>query len=251
MRPDTTNIENQVAVVTGGAGALGRAIAERLLRSGVKLSLWDRDGEQLGKVCAEFDSKEVAQAVLDISDAREVAAATDSTLATYGRLDILINNAGVLGPVTEAWRCEPEDWRRVLDINLTGAFLCARAAVPDMLRRGYGRIVNVASIQGKEGTPLSGAYGTAKAGMIAMTKIMGKELAASGITVNCVTPAAFEGAMLTALDAERRNDILSRIPMGRFCSTEEVAAMVAWVSSPDCSFSTGAVFDLSGGRASY
>jgi 3-oxoacyl-[acyl-carrier protein] reductase len=190
-------------------------------------------------------------AVVDVTDAGQVEAAVEATLRDAGRLDILINNAAVLGDVAEIWRCDPGNWRRVIDVNLTGAFLCMRSVVPAMRRHHQGRIVNVASIQAKEGTPLSGAYAAAKAGLVAVTKTLGKELATSGITVNCVTPSAFESKMFEQIDKKRRDGILARIPMGRFCSPEEVAAMIAWICSPECSFSTGAVFDISGGRATY
>lgn len=245
------DLDGQVAVITGGAGTLGRAIASRLLRSGVRLALWDNDGSALEQIGLDFRGAEIHECIVDVTDAAGVERAVDTTLSALGRLDILVNNAGILGPVSEMWRYDPGAWRRVIDINLTGAFHCIRAIVPHMVRQGHGRIVNVSSIQGKEGTPRSGAYAAAKAGLIAATKTLGKELAQSGITVNCVAPAAFAGTMADQLDPQRRADILALIPMGRFCSPDEVAAMIGWICSPDCSFTTGAVFDVSGGRSTY
>ena len=191
----------------------------------------------------------------DVSDADQVARATALTLERHGRIDILINNAGILGPVAPTWEHEPAAFRRVLAVNLGSVFLCSRAVVPAMLMRPLaadrGRIVNISSIQGKEGMPLAAAYAAAKAGILALTKSLGKELAGDGILVNAVTPAAAETGMAVELTPQRRADILGRIPMGRFVRVEEIAEMVAWLASPLCSFSTGAVFDLSGGRATY
>jgi 2-dehydro-3-deoxy-L-rhamnonate dehydrogenase (NAD+) len=182
---------------------------------------------------------------------RSVTAAAQAAIGQMGRVDILVNNAGISGPNAKTWEYSPEDWRKVLETDLTGPYLCTRALVPRMINQGYGRIVNVASIAGKEGNPNAAAYSAAKAGLIALTKSLGKELATAGVIVNCVTPAAVETEIFKQMTKEHIDYMLARIPMGRFGKTEEIAAMVAWLCSEDCSFTTGAVFDLSGGRATY
>jgi 2-dehydro-3-deoxy-L-rhamnonate dehydrogenase (NAD+) len=241
------------AIVTGAARGIGLAIAERLASEGVRVAIWDVDAAEAKKAAAALGSAHRAYGV-DIADEASVAKAAGAVFDEFGRIDILINNAGILGPVAPLWEQEPAAFRRVIDVNLTGMYLVCRAIVPRM-RKQYGpargRIVNVSSIQGKEGLAQSGAYGISKAGVIGLTKILGKELAGDGITVNCVTPAAAETDMAREITAERRAEIVARIPMGRFVETGEIAAMVAFLASDDCSFSTGAAFDLSGGRATY
>jgi 3-oxoacyl-[acyl-carrier protein] reductase len=234
------DLSGRVAVVTGGAAGIGLAICRRLAAAGAVTCSWDISGGDIP---------------CDVSDAASVERATASTLNRHGRIDILVNNAGILGPVAPTWEHDPDTFRRVLAINLGGSFLCSRAVVPIMLRRppapDRGRIVNLSSIQGKEGMPQAAAYAASKAALLALTKSLGKELAGEGILVNAVTPAAAETGMAVELTPQRRTEILGRIPMGRLVRVEEIAEMVAWLASPLCSFSTGAVFDLSGGRATY
>jgi 3-oxoacyl-[acyl-carrier protein] reductase len=243
----------RTAIVTGGARGIGLAIARRLAGEGARVALWDVDSETATPQAARLGDGHLACGV-DVTDEASVAAALAVTRAGFGRVDILVNNAGILGPVAPLWQQSPAEFRRVIDVNLTGTYLVSRAVVPVMLAQSgpvRGRIVNMSSIQGKEGLALAGAYAASKAGVIALTKSLGKELARDSITVNCVTPAAAETDMAKEITAERRNDIINRIPMGRFVMVEEIAAMVAFLTSNDCSFSTGAVFDLSGGRATY
>jgi NAD(P)-dependent dehydrogenase (short-subunit alcohol dehydrogenase family) len=241
------------AVVTGAARGIGLAVATRLASEGARVAIWDVDGAAALKSADSLGAQHRADAV-DIVDEASVSEATDAVYDAFGRVDILVNNAGILGPVAPLWEQTPADFRRVIDINLTGMYLVCRAIVPRLRRQVgsvRGRIINVSSIQGKEGLALSGAYGISKAGVIGLTKILGKELAREGITVNCVTPAAAETDMAKEITTERRAEIISRIPTGRFVEVEEIAAMVAFLASDECSFSTGATFDLSGGRATY
>ncbi len=240
------------AVVTGGARGIGLGVAQRLAASGAALSLWDQDGAALAEAKATLgDAARVDLQEVDITDPAAVEAAAAASAAALGGIDILVNNAGITGPNCKTWEYPVADWRRVLDVDLTAVFLCSRALVPGMLDRGYGRIVNVASVAGKEGNPSAPAYSTAKAGVIGLTKSLGKETAGSGVTVNCVTPAAVETDIFKQMTEEHIQYMLSKIPMGRFGQIEEVAALICWLASEDCSFSTGAVFDISGGRATY
>jgi 2-dehydro-3-deoxy-L-rhamnonate dehydrogenase (NAD+) len=250
------DLAGKTAIVTGGAGGFGYAIAKRLLASGATVSLWDVAADGLEKSARQLSAGSlVTWRPVDISDGDAVDSAMRAERAALGRVDILVNNAGILGEMKPIWETDPAIVRRVIEVNLVGAYLCMRAAVPVMraqeARPHRGHIVNVASIQGKEGMPLSAAYSASKAGLIGLTKSVGKELAQEGIYVNCITPAAADTAMAKLITPERKADILRRIPMGRMVEVDEVARMVAWLVSSDCSFSTGAVFDLSGGRATY
>jgi 3-oxoacyl-[acyl-carrier protein] reductase len=243
---------NRVAIVTGGARGIGRAIAERLLASGARVSLWDLDGGALATAARELQGAgTVHTATVNLADLAAVRAAAESTAAAFGRIDILVNNAGITGGNAKTWELNPDDWRRVIDVNLHGPFYCCQAVVPHLLRNGYGRIVNIASIAGKEGNPNAAHYSVSKAGVIALTKSLGKELATANITVNAVAPAVIATDMLQQMTQAHIDYMLSKIPMGRFGKKEEAAALVAWLCSEECSFSTGAVFDLSGGRATY
>ncbi|HWB02455.1 MAG TPA: SDR family NAD(P)-dependent oxidoreductase [Verrucomicrobiales bacterium] len=246
------DLKGKNAVVTGGARGIGFVIAQRLLASGAACSLWDCDGEALNSAAKALAGLGNVQTVeVDLTRADSVDAAASAACATFGRVDILVNNAGIAGANKKTWEFAPDEWQQVLQVNLFGVFLCCRAIVPKMLEQGYGRIVNIASIAGKEGNPNASHYSASKGGVIALTKSLAKETARSGVIVNCITPAVIETDILKQMSQEHIDYMLSKIPMGRFGLKEEAAAMVAWLCSPDCSFSTGAVFDLSGGRATY
>jgi len=246
------DLGNRIAVVTGGAQGIGLAIARRLLASGASISLWDRDVELLAKVLPQLEAEgTVSSEGVDVRDPDSVRRATQATLARHGTIDILVANAGIAGPNHKTWEYPNEAWKQVIDVNLLGVFHCCRAIVPHMLERNYGRVVNVASIAGKEGNPNASAYSASKAGVIALTKSLGKETAAHNIAVNCITPAAARTRIFDQLTKEHIDFMLSRIPRGRFLELQEVSAMVAWLVSEENSFTTGAVFDLSGGRATY
>src|SRR5216117_1395137 len=246
------DLNGRKAVVTGGARGIGLAIVERLLDSGAGCSLWDRDSAALESAAKSLrDKGQVQTAVVSINDPASVKAATEQTLKAFGTIDILVNNAGIAGVTKKSWEFTPQEWREVIDTNLTGVFLCCNAIVPAMLAKKYGRIVNIASIAGKEGNPNAAHYSAAKAGVIALTKSLGKELAGYEIAVNAVTPAAAKTAIFDQLTQQHIDFMLSKTPKGRFVLVEELAAMVAWLASEDCAFSTGAVFDISGGRATY
>jgi NAD(P)-dependent dehydrogenase (short-subunit alcohol dehydrogenase family) len=246
------DLHHRHAVVTGGAQGIGLSIATRLLASGASVSLWDRDAELLSVALKQLEkSKLVSVETVDISDPSRVAAATSATVAKHGKIDILIANAGIAGPNHTTWEYPIDTWKQVIDINLVGVFLCCHSVLPHMLRQGYGRIVNVASIAGKEGNANASAYSASKAGVIALTKSLGKETAHRNIAVNCITPAAARTRILEQLTQQHIDFMLSRIPRGRFLEVDEVSAMVAWLVSEENSFTTGAVFDLSGGRATY
>jgi 2-dehydro-3-deoxy-L-rhamnonate dehydrogenase (NAD+) len=244
------DLNGRYAVVTGGAQGFGRAITERFVGSGAKVAIWDHD-----QPFAERTAREIGQAAMaikvDVSDLGAVEKAREETLKAFGRIDILVNNAGIAGINKTVWETDVEEWRKVLRINLDGPFICAKAIVPAMVKQNYGRIVNIASIAGKEGNPNAAHYSASKAGLIALTKSLGKELAQHNIMVNAVTPAAAKTAIFDQMTQAHIDFMLSKIPKNRFVLVEELAAMVAWLASEDCSFSTGAVFDISGGRATY
>ena len=243
------DLDGRTAVVTGGAAGIGFAIARRMAASGAHVVLWDRDAEGLAAARAKLGDADAVEA--DIADPDSVAAAVERTRAARGKIDILVNNAGINGANYKIWETPIDEWRRMMDVNLTGVFLCCRAVVPGMMAASYGRIVNIASIAGKEGNPNHGHYSTAKAGVIGFTKSLGKECANAGVIVNCIAPAAVETAILKRNTPEQQAYLLSKIPMGRVGRPEEVAALAAWLASEDVSFSTGAVYDISGGRATY
>jgi 2-dehydro-3-deoxy-L-rhamnonate dehydrogenase (NAD+) len=244
------DLNGRIAIVTGGAQGFGRAIAERFVASGAKVAIWDHD-----LPLAEKTAKEIGDAVVafkvDVTEPAAVERARDDVEKAFGKIDILVNNAGIAGINKTVWETDLEEWRKVLHINLDGPFICCKAIVPAMLKQGYGRIVNIASIAGKEGNPNAAHYSASKAGLIALTKSLGKELAQHNILVNAVTPAAAKTAIFDQMTQEHIGFMLSKIPKGRFVLVEELAAMVAWLASEDCAFSTGAVFDISGGRATY
>jgi len=244
------DFKGRAAVVTGGAAGIGYAVAQRLVASGATVALWDRDAVALANAKAALGGRTHTEA-LDVADTDGVVRAADATATALGRIDVLVCSAGITGPNKVTWEYPVEDWKRVFDVNVHGVFLCNRAVVPVMQKNDYGRIVNIASVAGKEGNPNAPAYSASKAAVIGLTKSIGKELAKTGIRVNCVTPAAVRTAIFDQMTQQHIDFMLSKIPMGRFGLVEEIAAMVCWLASEECSFSTGAVFDLSGGRATY
>jgi 2-dehydro-3-deoxy-L-rhamnonate dehydrogenase (NAD+) len=246
------DLHERVAVVTGGAQGIGFAIATRMLRSGATVVLWDRDATRLEAARSELNALGAVDAhAVELTDERAVDAAAAAMVARHGRIDIVVNNAGITGGNAPTWELAPAVWREVIEVNLVAPYLVCRAVVPHMRARRYGRIVNIASIAGKEGNPNASHYSASKAGLIALTKSLAKELAADGVLVNAVTPAAARTAMFATMTQAHIDFMLSKIPMARFLEVDEAAAMVAWLASDECSFSTGAVFDLSGGRATY
>ncbi|MGH7079277.1 MAG: SDR family NAD(P)-dependent oxidoreductase [Acetobacteraceae bacterium] len=246
---DQGRFGGRTAVVTGGASGIGEAIALRFAREGARVSLWDRDTAALGRVKAAIPGAH--DAVVDVARADAVSAAAAATESALGRIDILVCSAGITGPNAPVWEYPLEEWRHVFEINVHGLFYCNRAVVPAMRRHDYGRIVNIASIAGKEGNPNAAAYSAAKAAVIGLTKSLGKELASSGIRVNCVTPAAVETPIFAQMSEAQITFMKGKIPIGRFGTVDEVTSLVCWLASEECSFSTGAVFDVSGGRATY
>ena len=247
MTPFQGRYAGQVAVITGGASGIGRSVAERLISEGALVSVWDISEsalESLGSIVTH-------KVQVDQSDEEAVKRATEKTVQKLGRIDVLVVSAGITGPVTPLIDYPGEAWRRVLDVNLNGAFYVNRAIAPHMVAKGYGRIVNIASVAAKEGNPNASAYSASKAAVIAMTKSLAKELVQHGVTANVVTPTAVRTPIFSQMPQSHIDFMLSKIPAGRFGTTEEVAALIAWVASRECSFSTGAVFDISGGRSTY
>jgi 3-oxoacyl-[acyl-carrier protein] reductase len=246
------DLAGRCAVITGGAQGIGLAIAERLLESGASLSLWDANEDVVRSAANDLSAKgEVRFCSIDVTDPAAVQEAADRTVQVPGRIDILVASAGITGPNAKLWEYPVDAWQRVIDVNLNGVFYCCRAVVPVMIKQGYGRIVNIASVAGKEGNPNASAYSASKAGVIALTKSLGKELAQHNIAVNCITPAAARTRLFEQMTQEHIDYMLSKIPRGRFVKVQEIASMVAWLVSEENSYTTGATFDLSGGRATY
>jgi len=246
------DLKGRVAIVTGGAQGIGLATAQRLLASGAQAVIWDIDKARLDEACTTLSAfGPVRGEVVELTDDAGVAAATAKAVATEGRIDILVNNAGITGGNATTWELDPAVWRRVIEVNLVAPYLTCRHVVQRMLAAGYGRIVNIASVAGKEGNPNASHYSASKAGLIALTKSLAKEVATKGVLVNAITPAVAKTAMFEQMTPKHIDYMLGKIPMGRFLEVQEIAAMVAWLSSEDCSFSTGAVFDITGGRSTY
>ena len=246
------DLEGRGAIVTGGGDGIGKAITERFLASGAAVTMWDISQDNLDAMLAANDAGErLAGAIVDVTNPDQVTAGRDAALAAMGKVDILVCNAGIAGPAKKSWEYTYDEWRMVVNLDLDAVFLCCQSVISHMMGNGYGRIVNIASIAGKEGNPNACAYSAAKAGVIGLTKSLAKETAEAGVLINCVTPAAIRTAIFDQITQEHVDYMLSRIPMGRLGQTSEAAALVAWLASEDCSFSTGGVFDLSGGRATY
>jgi 2-dehydro-3-deoxy-L-rhamnonate dehydrogenase (NAD+) len=246
------DLQGRVAVVTGGAQGIGFEIAQRFLQSGARVVVWDIDAAQLEAGCKLLAALgPTTGRLVELTDEAEVAAATAAAVAALGRIDILVNNAGITGGNGSTWTLDPAVWRRVIEVNLIAPYLTCRHVAPQMISQGYGRIVNIASVAGKEGNPNASHYSASKAGLLALTKSLAKELATQGVLVNAVTPAVAKTAMFAQMTQAQIDYMLSKIPMGRLLEPHEIAAMVAWLASEDCSFTTGAVFDITGGRATY
>jgi 2-dehydro-3-deoxy-L-rhamnonate dehydrogenase (NAD+) len=246
------DLKNRTAVITGGARGIGYATAERMLASGANICLWDMDKAALKDAAKSLSAKgTVSTQLVELTEEASVIKATKATVKAHGKIDILVNNAGITGGNAKVWELETAVWRKVIEVNLVAPYIVCKAVVPGMLKNGYGRIVNIASIAGKEGNPNASHYSASKAGLIALTKSLGKEVATNGILVNCITPAAAKTDIFNQMKPEFIQFMLSKIPMGRFVEVDEIAAMAAWLASEDCSFSTGAVFDISGGRGTY
>jgi 2-dehydro-3-deoxy-L-rhamnonate dehydrogenase (NAD+) len=249
---NTIDLKGRTAIITGGARGIGYAAAEKMLASGATVALWDIDAAALAKAAAALAKPgRVHTATVELTDEADIGKAVAAHIRDLGKIDILVNNAGITGGNAPLWELTPDVWRRVIEVNLVAPYLVCHAVVPHMIAAGYGRIVNIASIAGKEGNPNASHYSASKAGLIGLTKSLAKELATKGILVNAITPAAAKTEMFSQMTQQHIDYMLSKIPMNRFVLVEELAAMIAWLSSEDCSFSTGAVFDVSGGRATY
>ena len=252
MSSNQIDLSGRTAIVTGAARGIGRETVRRFLVSGAAVALWDVDADAGAKAAEDLSGLGAVNAfVVDVSELSSVEAAFQQTLAAHERVDILANNAGVAGPNATTWEYPVDAWRQIMRINLDGPFYCSRTVVPHMITNGYGRIVNIASIAGKEGNPNASAYSASKAGVIALTKSLGKELAGHAIAVNCITPAAARTPIFEQMSQEHIDYMLSKIPRGRFVEVQEIAALIAWLASEENSFTTAAVFDISGGRATY
>jgi NAD(P)-dependent dehydrogenase (short-subunit alcohol dehydrogenase family) len=246
------DLKGRTAIITGGARGIGFAAAQKMLASGAAVALWDIDAAALGEAAASLaKGGRVYTAILDLTAEAEIGKAVEALVRDAGKVDILVNNAGITGGNAPLWQLKPDVWRRVIEVNLVAPYLVCRAVVPHMMAAGYGRIVNIASIAGKDGNPNASHYSASKAGLIGLTKSLAKELATTGVLVNAITPAAAKTEMFGQMTQAHIDYMLSKIPMNRFVNVEELAAMIAWLASEDCSFSTGAVFDISGGRAVY
>jgi len=246
------DLTDRAGIITGGARGIGYAVAERYIASGARVALWDSDAAALSAAQESLRGGDrLVTCLADVSSQPSIEAAFATTLAAFGKVDILVNNAGITGPNHKTWEYSAEDFRKVIDVDLTGVFIGCKVVVPHLVANGYGRIVNVASVAGKEGNPNAPAYSAAKAGVIGLTKSLGKELAKTGVLCNCITPAAAKTDIFRQMTDEHIGFMLSKIPMGRFVEVAEIAALVAWLSSDECSFTTGAVFDITGGRSTY
>jgi 3-oxoacyl-[acyl-carrier protein] reductase len=245
-------MKNKVAVITGGAQGIGYAVAQRMLKSGAVVVLWDINAVQLNIAAKELSELgTVSSVVVELTDEKSVNAATMQTIEQHQRIDVLVNSAGITGGNAPTWELSVETWRRVIDVNLIGSLITCKSVIPQMVANGYGRIVNIASVAGKDGNPNASHYSASKAGLIGLTKSLGKELAQTGVMVNAVTPAAAKTPLFSSMTQQHIDYMLSKIPMGRFLEVDEAASMITWLSTKECSFSTGAVFDLSGGRSTY
>jgi 3-oxoacyl-[acyl-carrier protein] reductase len=245
------NLSNRVAIVTGGAQGFGFAISERFIQSGAKVIIWDIDKEVAETAIKKINSKNCIYQIVDVTNFEEIKKNLNNIESNHGKIDIFINNAGIAGMNTTVAEYPLEEWNKVIDLNLNAVFYCCKAAVPFMIKNNYGRIVNIASIAGKEGNPNASAYSSSKAGVIGLTKSLGKELAQKNIAVNCVTPAAAKTRIFDQMTQEHIDYMLSKIPRNKFAKVDELASLVTWLASEENSFSTAAVFDLSGGRATY
>jgi 3-oxoacyl-[acyl-carrier protein] reductase len=245
------DLNNRTAIITGGAQGFGFAISKRLIQSGAKVIIWDIDEVTAKKAEKEIDSKNFSYQIVDVTDFDKIEKAIKDLEKDFGKIDIFVNNAGMTGMNAKVWEYPIAEWKKVIELDLNSAFYCCKAIVPHMIKNNYGRIVNIASIAGKEGNPNASAYSSAKAGVIGLTKSLGKELADKNIAVNCVTPAAAKTRIFDQMTDEHINYMLSKIPRNRFAKVDELASLVCWLSSEENSFSTAAVFDLSGGRATY
>ena len=246
------DMKNKVAVITGGAQGIGYAVAQRMLKSGAVVVLWDINAVQLNIAAKELSELgTVSSVVVELTDEKSVNAATMQTIEQHQRIDVLVNSAGITGGNAPTWELSVETWRRVIDVNLIGSLITCKSVIPQMVANGYGRIVNIASVAGKDGNPNASHYSASKAGLIGLTKSLGKELAKTGVLVNAVTPAAAKTPIFNSMTQAHIDFMLSKIPMGRFLEVDEAASMITWLSTKECSFSTGAVFDLSGGRSTY
>src|SRR6056300_365233 len=245
------NFENRTAVITGGAQGFGLAISKRLIMSGAKVVIWDIDKEEAEKAKKEVNSENFDYQIVDVTDFDQITNSLKELESKYGKIDIFVNNAGIAGMNAKVWDYPVDEWRKVVELNLNSTFYCCKAVVPYMMKNNYGRIINIASIAGKEGNPNASAYSSSKAGVIGLTKSLGKELANKNIAVNCVTPAAAKTRIFDQMTEEHINYMLSKIPRNKFAKVEELASLVTWLASEENSFSTAAVFDLSGGRATY
>ena len=245
------NFKNRIAVITGGAQGFGLAITKRIIQSDGKVVIWDIDKEAIEKAKKEINSDNFSFQLVNVTDFKAIEASVKELEKKFGKIDIFVNNAGITGMNAKVWDFPLEEWKKVIELNLNSTFYCCKAIVPHMIKNNYGRIINIASIAGKEGNPNAGAYSTSKAGVIGLTKSLGKELADKNIAVNCVTPAAAKTRIFDQMSKEHINYMLSKIPRNRFAKVDELASLVSWLASDENSFSTGAVFDLSGGRATY
>jgi len=245
------NLNNRVAIITGGAQGFGFAIAERFISSGAKVIIWDIDENECKKAISKINSKDFIFQIVDVRQIKEVETKLKEVEKKFGKIDIFINNAGIAGPISTVENYQIDEWKKVVEMNLNSVFYCCKAVVPYLIKNSYGRIVNISSIAGKEGNPNASAYSSTKAGVIALTKSLGKELAHENIAINCVTPAAAKTRIFDQVTQEHIDYMLSKIPRNKFAKVEELASLVTWLASEENSFATGAVYDLSGGRATY